>query len=162
MPGVSPIRLQWYQFSDLSTESLYTILALRQEVFVVEQKCAYLDADGRDRHSWHLVATNQAGECVGYLRIVAPGYRFAEPSIGRVITRQSSRRGGIGAVIVREGIRKSREVFGAVPIRISAQAHLQHYYGTLGFVTDPEREPYDEDGIPHVEMVCPIPGETRT
>jgi ElaA protein len=162
MPGVSPIHLQWCQFSELSIEMLYAILALRQDVFVVEQKCAYLDADGRDQHSWHLVASNQTGECVGYLRLVAPGHRFAEPSIGRVVTRQASRREGIGAIIVREGIRKSREVFGAVPIRISAQAHLQQYYGTLGFFTDTEREPYDEDGIPHLEMVCPAPEETRT
>jgi ElaA protein len=162
MPGAPPIHLKWFQFSELSTETLYAILALRQEVFVVEQDCAYLDADGRDRHAWHLVATNQAGECVGYLRVVAPGFRFSEPSIGRVVTRREFRREGIGAVIVREGIRKSREVFGPIPIRISAQAHLQRYYGTLGFVTEGDGNPYDEDGIPHVQMLCPAPEEDCT
>jgi ElaA protein len=156
MPGTLPIRLEWRQFADLSTELLYAILALRQDVFVVEQRCAYLDADGRDPHSWHLVAVNDQGECVGYLRIIAPGYRYPEPSIGRVVTRRQSRRQGIGSMLVREGIRKSREVFGCVPIRISAQHYLREYYQDLGFVLVGEGDPYDEDGIPHVEMVYPV------
>jgi ElaA protein len=122
-------------------------------VFVVEQRCPYLDADGRDSHSLHLLGRNAGGELAVYLRIVEPGYRFPEPSIGRVVTRSCDRGKGWGRVLMLEGIRHCREVYPGLPIRISAQHYLEKFYNGLGFVTEGEGNPYDEDGIPHVQMI---------
>src|SRR5688572_30821366 len=120
-------------------------MALRQRVFVVEQNCAYLDADGVDHVSRHLWA--ERGESiVAYLRIVPAGVKFDEVSIGRVITAPEQRGGGLGRQLMKRGI----SACGAVPIRIGAQAHLETFYGELGFAR--ASDVYDEDGIPHIEM----------
>ena len=42
-------------YNELSTDLLYQILKVRQEVFVVEQQCNYLDADEFDQFSYHLM-----------------------------------------------------------------------------------------------------------
>jgi len=140
-------------FPELNAQSLYEILSLRQEVFVVEQHCAYQDADGRDLKAWHLLGRDDLGVLVAYLRLLPPGVRFHEPSLGRIITKAHIRGKGVGKLLVQEGIRKSRMVFPRQSIRISAQLYLEDYYVQLGFALEGERNPYDEDGIPHVEMV---------
>ncbi len=135
-------------FDALTTAELYQIVALRERVFIVEQRCAYLDADGLDPVARHLWA-ELAGELQAYLRILPAGTRFAEVSIGRVIAAPGTRRTGLGQELMRRGI----ELAGGatVPIRISAQAHLETFYGELGF--DRASALYDEDGIPHLEML---------
>lgn len=152
---MAPVEVlwRWAEFHELNPQSLYQILSLRQQVFVVEQKCAYLDADGRDLHSWHLLGTDGHGSLLAYLRLIPPGYRFREPSLGRVVTRKDIRGLGVGKTLVREGIRQSRVLFPGQPIRISAQLYLEDYYCQLGFVPEGEGNPYDEDGIPHIQMV---------
>jgi ElaA protein len=135
-------------FAELTAAELYAILALRQRVFVVEQNCAYLDADGIDPVSRHLWA-EQGGAIQAYLRIVPAGVKFPELSIGRVITAPKARGSGLGRELMKRGIAAA----GAVPIRIGAQAHLEKFYGALGFQR--ASDVYDEDGIPHVEMVRP-------
>ncbi|HEY5943966.1 MAG TPA: GNAT family N-acetyltransferase [Kofleriaceae bacterium] len=132
-------------FAELTVVELYAIMALRQRVFVVEQNCPYLDADGVDQVSRHLWA-ERAGAIAAYLRIVPAGVKFAEVSIGRVITAPETRGTGIGRELMKRGIAAA----GAVPIRIGAQAHLEKFYGELGFVR--ASDVYDEDGIPHIEM----------
>ena len=77
---------QWQRFSELGRDDLYDALALRGRVFAVEQQCAYLDPDGADRSAWHLLGRGEAGELQAYLRAIDPGVKYAEPSIGRVIT----------------------------------------------------------------------------
>jgi ElaA protein len=149
---------QLKQYHDMSRDELYDILALRQSVFVVEQHCAYLDADGRDAHSWHLTGRGATGDLTAYLRIVAPGHRFAEPSIGRVIIHPTLRGTGLGKGLMYEGIRQCRRLFPGQPIRISAQQYLERFYAELGFQTKREGNPYAEDGIPHIEMVLDDPG----
>ena len=141
------MELTWYErtFDALDVHRLYRILALRQRVFVVEQACAYLDADGVDQVSRHLWA-DRAGEIVAYARIVPAGVKYDEVAIGRVITAQEARGTGLGRELMRRAIAAV-----AGPIRISAQAHLEKFYGELGFVR--ASEIYDEDGIPHVEML---------
>lgn len=126
---------------------LYKILALRQRVFVVEQNCAYLDADGVDPACRHLWAEGDAGAVHAYGRIVPAGIKFAELSIGRVITAPEARGTGLGKELMQRALAAS----GNVPIRIGAQAHLEKFYGELGFVR--ASDVYDEDGIPHIEMV---------
>jgi ElaA protein len=158
-------RIQWCftHYDSITADDLYEALALRQRVFVVEQQCAFLDADGVDRFSWHLLGRLPAGAeqepgageakgiLVAYLRIVPPGRKFAEPSIGRVITAQEVRRQGYGRVLMQEGIRRTQELFPGRPIKLSAQRYLERFYGSFGFAV--ASEPYDEDGIPHINMV---------
>jgi ElaA protein len=142
------VELSWHEspFDALTVHQLYAILALRQRVFVVEQTCAYLDADGADAPSRHLWA-ERAGDIVAYVRLVPAGLKFAEVSIGRVITAPETRGTGLG----RELMRRAIAACGQVPIRIGAQAHLEKFYGELGFVR--ASDVYDEDGIPHIEML---------
>ncbi len=125
---------------------------LRQRVFVVEQHCPYLDTDGRDRFSHHLCGWNEQGRLCAYLRIVQPGQRFVEPSIGRVVTDPSVRGQGLGKELMRRGMEWCGELYPGLPVRISAQQYLERFYADLGFVTDPALAPYDDDGIIHVEM----------
>ena len=135
-------------FDELTARELYVIMALRQRVFVVEQACAYLDADGADAASRHLWA-EEAGEVCAYCRRVPAGLKFAEVSIGRVVTAPEARGTGLG----KELMQRALAAFGPVPVRIGAQAYLERFYRELGFV--PAGEPYLEDGIPHVEMLRP-------
>ena len=134
-------------FDELTARELYAIMALRQRVFVVEQACAYLDADGADVASTHVWAERQGGAIAAYLRIVPAGVKFAEVSIGRVITAPEARGTGLGRELMKRGIAAA----GGGPIRIGAQAHLEKFYGELGFAR--ASDVYDEDGIPHIEMV---------
>jgi ElaA protein len=141
------VELTWYErtFDALDVHQLYRILALRQRVFVVEQTCAYLDADGVDQASRHLWA-ERAGDIVAYVRIVPPGVKYDEVAIGRVITAPEARGTGLGRELMRRAIAAAGS-----PIRISAQAHLEKFYGELGFAR--ASDVYDEDGIPHIEML---------
>ncbi len=147
------VRWTLRPFDALSPHQLYAILALRQRVFVVEQACAFLDADGRDPASLHLFATDHAGACVACLRVVPPGAKFAEPSLGRIVTAPEVRGTGLGRELVRRGIEAAIEAHGRVPLALSAQRHLERFYAQLGFFL--RGEPYDEDGIAHLDMVRP-------
>lgn len=143
--------LRWHTFGELSGDELYEILALRQRVFVVEQRCAYLDADGRDRSSLHLCGRTRAGGLAAYLRLLPPGRNFAGPSIGRVITAPEFRGKGTGRALMAEGIRRAAELYPGFPLTVAAQVHLEGFYRSLGFI--PSGPPFDDDGIPHVTMV---------
>ena len=140
----------WLRFEQLGVDNLYDALALRCRVFILEQG-AYLDPDGIDRHAWHLLGRDAAGVLQAYLRLVDPGLKYEEPSIGRLITAPESRGIGLGRVLFVEGVARCTAVWPGQGIRISAQAHLQRFYGTLGF----ERvgDTYLEDNIPHLEML---------
>jgi ElaA protein len=148
------IRWTHSRFEELTADELYRILDLRQRVFVVEQRCPYLDTDGRDRFSYHLCGWNDEGHLCAYLRIVQPGRRFVEPSIGRVVTDPSVRGQGLGKELMRRGMEWCGELYPGLSVRISAQQYLERFYADLGFVTDPVLAPYDDDGIIHVEMLC--------
>ena len=143
------MRWHWSRFADLGVDALYDALALRCRVFILEQG-PYLDPDGLDRVSFHLLGRDEAGTLQAYLRVVDPGAKYEEPSIGRVITAPEVRGAGFGWALMREGLARCREAWPGRGIRISAQAHLQPFYGALGF--EPVGALYDEDGIPHVQM----------
>jgi ElaA protein len=140
----------WQRFEALGVDNLYDALQLRSRVFVLEQG-PYLDADGLDRQSWHLLGRNAQGTLVSYLRIVDPGLKFDEPSIGRVVTSPETRGGGSGRALMVEGLAGCERVWPGRAIRISAQAHLERFYGSLGFVRVGPN--YGEDDIPHVQML---------
>ena len=144
------MTLTWHdaRFDELSAGTLYDLLALRSRVFVVEQRCAYDDLDGLDRVARHLWASDGA-EIAAYLRIIPAGVKYAEVSIGRVVVAPAHRGTGLGQVLMRRGIAAA----GGAAIRLGAQAHLERFYADLGFQR--ASDVYDEDGIPHVEMVRP-------
>lgn len=142
-------------FESLSAESLHAVLRLRAAVFVVEQNCVYQDVDGLDPKSWHLLGWSAAApeQLLAYLRVVHPGARFAEVSIGRVVTRADWRGRQLGRELMKQGLSLTLAEYAGSAIRISAQQHLSEFYGSLGFeVCSP---PYREDDIPHVEMLRP-------
>ena len=139
----------WQRFADLGVDGVYDMLALRAKVFILEQ-VAYLDPDGVDRHCWHLSGRDAVGELRAYLRLVDPGVKYAEPSIGRVVLDRPLRGSGLADQLVAEGVAQTDAVWPGAGNRISAQSHLQRFYGRHGFV--PVGEPYIEDTIPHIEM----------
>ena len=152
----APPQWQLSRLPELSAADLYAALAARQVVFAVEQQCAYLDADGLDLDAWHLLgwAGDGPGRALAcYLRILAPGARYAEPAIGRVLTTPAFRGTGLGRVLMEEGLARAARLFPGAPIRIAAQQRLEAFYASLGFRT--VSAPFDEDGIPHVEMLRP-------
>lgn len=145
---------QWLLFEELSREDLFEVLKVRQTVFVVEQNCAYQDADDLDPASWHLLGWREGTtgrELVAYLRVVFPGKKYPEPSIGRVLTTASVRGTGVGKVLTGEAITRIAVEYPNMSIRISAQQYLKKFYSGFGFET--VSDPYDEDGIPHIEML---------
>lgn len=150
MSSDSILKWQWARLSELSAEQVYAVLAARVAIFVVEQNCAYQDLDGLDGDAEHLIAWS-GSEVAGYLRVLGPGTRFDDPSIGRIITAKAFRGSGLGREVVAKGIARTRQRYPGQPIRISAQKYLEKFYGDFGFVT--VSEPYLEDGIPHVEML---------
>ena len=145
---------QWSSFADLPNADLYDMLAQRQNVFVLEQQCLYPDLDGYDQDAWHLLGwrvidgKRQLAAC---LRVIAPGVKYTEMSIGRVLSTSAARGTGIGRELLLEGIARAEQLYPGHRIRIGAQQYLESFYGSFGFKT--VSEPYDEDGIMHVEML---------
>lgn len=143
-------EFDWLPFDRLSGREVHDVLQLRQRVFVVEQACAYLDADGADLKCWHGLGRVD-GVLVATARIVPPGVKFMEPAIGRVVTAPEVRRTGAGRALMVSAIAQVKRLYPGQDIRIGAQRYLETFYGSLGF--EPTGEPYDEDGIPHIEMI---------
>ena len=138
-------------FSDLSSKQLYEIMALRQEVFIVEQECPYLDADGRDYDSYHVLGYKD-GKLVTYTRLVPQGLSYTDyPSIGRVVNSPSVRGKGLGDELMQKSVEYCHKLWGNKTIKISAQCYLLKWYERLGF--KPVGEEYLEDDIPHHAMV---------
>jgi ElaA protein len=150
--AVAVVRFHWSRFQSLGVDNLYDALALRCRVFVLEQG-PYLDPDGIDRQSWHLLGRDDAGVLQAYLRVVDPGVKYPEPAIGRVVTSPEVRGSGQGRRLMAEGVARCRAAWPGQGIRISAQAHLEKFYASLGFVR--EGAEYLEDDIPHIQMARP-------
>lgn len=151
---------RWSRFDELTVFELDAIYRARQLVFAVEQQCAYLDADGFDADSFHLAAwsapsmatsTSTSTLPLAYARVVHPGLKYVEPSIGRVITSAAARGTGLGRELVRRAIGLTQQAFPGQGIRISAQTRLEAFYAEAGFAVVGMR--YLEDGILHTEML---------
>jgi ElaA protein len=162
LSGDTPVTawpdLAWrvQRFDALALSELQYIYMARQKVFAIEQQCAYLDADGFDERSLHLAAwSSLQPEPLAYARLLEPGAKYAEASIGRVITTAVARGCGLGRELVRRAIDHARQTWPDSAIRISAQTRLEAFYVRFGFIA--VGAPYLEDGIDHTEMLHSAP-----
>ena len=143
---------RWARLKDLSAIDVHDLLKLRQDVFLLEQSSLYQDIDGLDLDAMHLlVRSKPEGELVGVIRL------FAEPEagrarIGRVVISSGERGSGLGRKLMLAGLEKAAELARGCPVDLSAQAHLERFYQSLGFETVSDR--YVKDSIDHIDMVC--------
>lgn len=138
-------------FHELTKEELYTILALRAEVFIVEQDCPYQDVDGKDLQSLHVLGQYD-GKLMAYSRVLGKGVSYPSyASIGRIVTAPSARGKNHGHALVDFSIDICQKNFPNQPIKISAQAHLEKFYNSHAFIATGEA--YLEDNIPHIGMI---------
>ena len=150
-----PLAFKCVPFQELTLRELYDLLALRAEVFVVEQNCPFQDPDGKDFVAWHCLGTNETGQLVAYTRLfdqdlAYPGF----VSIGRVVTSPRARATGAGRQLMHASMDYCQKLFGQKPIKIGAQTYLLRFYESLGFVSTGEE--YLEDNIPHTAMIRAI------
>ena len=158
------LHWRFARFDELTRPEIHDLYRARSAVFVVEQNCVFQDIDGADPLSWHLLGTGGAGRetaqgaprlpdglLLAYCRLVPPGAKFAEASIGRVLTTEAGRRKGLGRELMAEALRRAHSLWPGQPLRIGAQVYLERFYGGYGFARC--SEPYDEDGIMHIEML---------
>jgi len=143
-------------FDELSLNQLYEIGRLRQEVFVLEQNCPYVDFDGKDQFCYHLMCFDEKNNLIAYSRIVPAGISYENyVSIGRVITSGTVRKSGMGRALMSESIKACEKIFGNGDIKIGAQTYLLKFYNSFGFESNGIE--YLEDGIPHTEMIRKAP-----
>lgn len=140
-------------FLELSPQELYKVIQLRVNVFMLEQDCLYADLDDKDEMSAHIFAfCGETRQIAAYARIVPPGLSYeGVPSIGRVVVHPGHRSQQLGRVLMERAITATHVLHPKTPgIRLSAQAHLENFYNSLGF--SKEGSVYQEDGIDHIQM----------
>lgn len=149
------IAWQDLHHDQLTVSQLYALLKLRCEVFVVEQNCAYLDVDGDDLacNNRHILAWRD-GKLIAYARILKSNDDLQPVVIGRVIVSAAARGEKLGYQLMEKTVASCRQHWPDSEIYLSAQAHLQGFYGRFGFV--PVGETYLEDGIAHIGMACGV------
>ena len=143
------MEIKWKSYSALTKDELYALLNLRQQVFVVEQDCPFIDADFKDQDCDHLLAYEN-NQLVGYLRVAKPGKRYEGPEIGRVLTAEKIRRKGAGKILTKEAIEFCASKYANYEIGLSAQYRLLNFYQGFGFA--PQGDVYLEDDIEHIKM----------
>jgi len=148
------VTWQCSPFNELTPGELYAAMQARQRVFVVEQQCPYLDADGSDHLALHLLGWRNTPDGLvlsAYARLFPPGTKYKEASIGRVMTNPDARGSGLGKSLMSEALQRVAEAEWGIAVRIQAQMYLEGFYEEFGFrrVT----EPYTEDDIWHVDML---------
>lgn len=150
MPGEN-FKYSHFNFAELSLEKLYDIFVLRQEVFIVEQNCPYLDADGKDIDGMHLTIETD-NQLAAYARILPKGISYPKYcSIGRVVTSPHYRRQNLGIQIMKYAIEQCKLHYPGQDIKISAQCYLMDFYRKFDF--KPIGNEYLEDDIPHIAMI---------
>ncbi|MQY18603.1 hypothetical protein NRB20_16820 [Nocardia sp. RB20] len=145
---MSTVSLKRSWAADLDTATLYKLLKLRVQVFVVEQKCAYPELDGLDllpetRHLW----LDDEGEAISTLRLLEEHENGVKSfRIGRLCTTPAARGHGYTTRLLQAALAET----GSATVRLNAQTYLIDMYTKHGFVTDGEE--CIEDGIPHIPM----------
>lgn len=149
---IDPLSVKCKPFPELHPDELYAILRLRQEVFMLEQNCLYLDLDGHDQHAHHLMILDPEENLVAYARLFNTGMPYPNYlSIGRVVSHPRHRKKEYGKYLMRVAIDRVRKIYGHHPVKIGAQAYLTSFYHSFGFRDIGQY--YLEDGIPHLKMV---------
>ena len=139
------------KFNQLDINTLYSILKLRSEVFVLEQNCPYQDIDEKDQKALHIFSLDEKDNCIAYGRIFKPNdYYKNYTAITRIVIREKNRNKKLGYELVQKLIDICKENYKEKKIKISAQKHLQNFYEKCGFVFKGEN--YLEDEIPHCAM----------
>ncbi len=144
------MRFKIKKFKELSLLELYAIMQLRQEIFVVEQNCPYVDADGKDAQCLHMMGYVKK-QLVAYARIVPPGVSYKTPSIGRVVVHKDHRGKKYAYALMDVCVIDALKRYKTDTITISAQLYLKKFYTQAGF--NAVGEVYPEDNIPHIKMV---------
>jgi len=144
-------KIKWEasSFDGLDIHTLYRILQLRTETFVMEQNAPYQDMDDKDQRAMHLLGYIN-NELVAYCRLFKSGDYFDEASLGRVIVPKVYRKKGYGHLLMDKAIELMASLMNERNITISAQAYLRGFYESHGFVK--VSDVYIEDGIPHIRM----------
>ena len=137
--------------NELTARELYEILKVREEVFIVEQNCIYHDIDFKDELSHHLFLENEQKEVVACCRIIPRGISYPEVSIGRVLTKATHRKTGLGKEMMQRAIDFIEKEWQETEIRISGQLYLLEFYKSLGF--EQVSEVYLEDNQDHIELL---------
>lgn len=149
---MSKLRLECKPFHALNVNELYDIMVLRQEVFVVEQNCVFLDADGKDKNALHCLAFNENNQLLAYTRIFNKDVYYQNySSVGRVVSSPLERGQNFGRIIFQYSLDQIEIHFEKTDVKIGAQSYLEKFYGSFGFQSI--GEDYIEDGIPHKIMV---------
>jgi ElaA protein len=138
------------QFYELSLDEFHDIIALRIEVFIIEQDCPYQDLDGKDKKSHHLFIRNNDNQIIATARILPPGLSYPEISIGRVVSSAKNRESKLGHLIMEQSLTFIHKKWENQSVKLSAQTHLTKFYEKHGFNSTGKE--YFEDGIPHTEM----------
>ncbi|MGZ3862855.1 MAG: GNAT family N-acetyltransferase [Bacteroidia bacterium] len=144
------MRIRVKKFKELSVNELYDLLRLRTEIFVLEQKCVYIDQDYNDQESIHILGYEKK-KLVAYARVVPPDTIFKTVSIGRVVVNKKFRGRAFGYEIMEKAIETAVKKYKPEVISISAQKHLEGFYGNLGFKS--VGKVYLDDNIPHIKML---------
>lgn len=150
------MNIIWRTFSELRPKELYSILELRQRVFMLEQNCLYPDIDGKDVNAMHLLISEENTLCA-YLRLFPPQIlqdaRFDANSLvfGRVVVNPDYRSSQLGKLLMKTLLDYCDLHFPSHAIECSAQAYLKKFYSSFGFVI--HSQDYDEDGILHADMI---------
>jgi ElaA protein len=153
-PTELTVTWQYSPFDELTASELYAVMQVRQRVFVVEQQCPYLDADGSDHMAFHLLGWRNTPDGLllsAYARLFPPGGKYTEASIGRVLTHPAARGSGLGKALMVEALERIAEAEWGTAVRIAAQMYLEGFYEEFGFRR--VSEPYTEDDIWHVDML---------
>ncbi|WP_434656386.1 GNAT family N-acetyltransferase [Chromobacterium violaceum] len=146
-------RIAWHchDFDGFTPLALYQALQLRDRVFVVEQRSIYGDVDGVDTHCLHLSGRDDGGRLLAYARLIAPGDKYPDAAaIGRVVVAPEARGQGLGKALMAQAVAQCQIHFPGKPVMLSAQVDACALYQSLGF--KPVSAPYDDGGIPHVDM----------
>lgn len=138
------------RFDELTTAELYDLLALRTDIFVVEQNCPYPELDGHDQVARHIMFLMD-GKLLGYARILPPNSVYTQPSIGRVAVRMAYRGKGVARALVKEALRIMESEYPGLDFKLQAQTYLEDFYAGFGFKR--MSDPYPDFGIMHVDMI---------
>lgn len=139
--------LRWLDFEQMSCQTLYAVLKLRQDVFMLEQQSLYEDIDGHDESSQHLLLFRENKLC-GYLRLLITAQTA---KLQRIVLSPDVRGLGYGKILLNSALRRVADCDDVTAVKLSAQVQASAFYAQFGFAQS--SEPYDDGGIMHIDMV---------